>query len=129
MEAHVKILAVAYIVYSAFSLVGSLGLLVAVTAVAAFLSRMLGLPSDAVGLIQGVVGSFGVLLVLESLAGLFGGFGMLQYRPWARTLAIILSLINLLHVPFGTLLGLYGLWVLVSTEGERHYQQMALEMS
>jgi hypothetical protein len=56
---------------------------------------------------------------LLSLPGLIAGVGLLNLRPWARTLAIVLSALNLLHVPFGTALGIYGLWVLLQEETER----------
>jgi hypothetical protein len=54
-----------------------------------------------------------------SLPGLVGGFGLLQFKPWARMLVIILSVFELLSVPFGTAIGIYGLWVLLNTETER----------
>ena len=34
--------------------------------------------------------------------------------PVARILTIVLSVLNLIIIPFGTLLGIYGLWVLLS---------------
>ncbi len=30
------------------------------------------------------------------------------------------------NVPLGTLLGAYGLWVLMSSEGERYYRRVAI---
>jgi hypothetical protein len=44
---------------------------------------------------------------------------LITFKPWARVLAIILSALHLLNIPFGTALGIYGLWVLLSNEGER----------
>ena len=32
-------------------------------------------------------------------------YGLLKYRPWARVVGIVLSAINLINVPFGTVLG------------------------
>lgn len=126
MQGHVRILAIVYVIYSLLGLIGSVGLLAALTAIGAFLSRVLGVTPGVDRLLQGLIGSLGLLMVLESVAGLIAGFGLMQYRPWARTLTILLSVINLLHIPFGTAIGLYGLWVLISAEGERHYRQMAL---
>lgn len=126
MDAHVKALGVLYILYNIIGLIGSVGLLLALTAVGNFLANLIGAAPDTQQLIRGLIGSLGVVMVLESLAGLFAGFGLLEYQSWARPLTIILSLINLLHFPLGTALGLYGLWVLISAEGERHYRQMTL---
>lgn len=125
MQTHVKILAALYIVYSLIGLIGSISLLLALTAVGTFLAALIGAAPGMQTLLQGLLGSLGALGILESAAGVATGVGLLQYRLWARSLAILLNVINLLHIPFGTLVGLYGLWVLISTEGERHYRQMA----
>jgi hypothetical protein len=56
--------------------------------------------------------------MIVSLPCIIAGFGLLRYRQWARTLTIVLSAVNLMNVPLGTALGLYGLWVLLSPETE-----------
>ncbi|PYV45706.1 MAG: hypothetical protein DMG06_01370 [Acidobacteria bacterium] len=67
----------------------------------------------------------GAMALIFSLPGLIAGYGLLKYKEWARILTIILCFLNLLNIPFGTILGAYGLWVLLSREGERHYRQQA----
>ena len=70
--------------------------------------------------ILGIVGSALLLAVLTlSIPGIIAGFGLLKLRPWARILAIVLSAIGLINFPFGTVVGIYGLWVLLSPETER----------
>jgi len=59
------------------------------------------------------VAAFFVLLGLPSI---IGGWGLLKLRPWARVFTVVVSGFHLLHVPFGTALGIYGLWVLLSDE-------------
>lgn len=59
------------------------------------------------------VAAFFVLLGLPSI---IGGWGLLKLRPWARVFTLVLSAFHLLHVPFGTALGVYGFWVLLSDE-------------
>ena len=44
---------------------------------------------------------------------------------WARILAIILAFLSLIHVPFGTALGIYTLWVLLPASSEQEYQRIA----
>jgi hypothetical protein len=121
MATHVKVLAVMYLVLSAFGLCAAL-----------FMSLLFGTagtivgssadPHDAaialplIGLTGSVLVSF---LVVTSLPGLVAGIGLLQFRPWARILAIVLAIINLIHIPFGTVVGIYGLWVLFNSETER----------
>jgi len=70
-----------------------------------------------------VVGIVGIVLVslllLLSIPGIILGAGLLKLRPWARVLGIVMSALDLLHIPIGTALGIYGLWVLLQPETER----------
>jgi hypothetical protein len=50
------------------------------------------------------------------------GVGLLRYREWARTLTIILSVLMLIAFPFGTAIGIYALWVLLSDDGRDSYK-------
>ena len=53
------------------------------------------------------------------------GLGLMQKRPWARAAAIVLGVLALFHPPFGTALGVYTLWVLLSDESGIEYQYLA----
>ncbi len=66
---------------------------------------------------------FALLALVLSLPAMIAGFGLLRYRNWARILTIVLCILNLLNFPFGSALGAYGLWVLLSRRGEAHYRQ------
>jgi hypothetical protein len=61
----------------------------------------------------------GLLLVVLSVPGIVGGWGLLKFKSWARILVIILSAIDLLNVPIGTVVGGYSLWVLLQDETEK----------
>lgn len=37
---------------------------------------------------------------------------------------LVLAFLALFHVPFGTALGIYSLWVLLPSESEREYEAM-----
>src|SRR5438270_823478 len=119
METHVKALAALQIALSALSLLFAIvlmlifgGVMGAVTA-ADDPDAMVALP--VIGLTGAALVSF--LLVL-SLPGLITGIGLLQRRPWARIAGIVISIIGMMFIPFGTLIGVYGLWVLFSKETE-----------
>jgi hypothetical protein len=58
-------------------------------------------------------------LVLMSLPGVIIGIGLIRLRPWARIAAIVLSILSLTMVPLGTVVGIYGLWVLFNSDTER----------
>jgi hypothetical protein len=63
--------------------------------------------------------ALGAFILMLSLPGVIAGIGLLKYRPWARILTIVLSVLNLMNIPFGTILGVYGLYVMLSAEGAR----------
>jgi hypothetical protein len=54
-----------------------------------------------------------------ALPGLVAGFGLLAYKSWARILAIVLAALQLLGFPFGTIFGIYVLWVMLNKDTER----------
>lgn len=124
METHIKTLGILHIV------LGGLGVLAALIVLLIFggVAGLVGATSPVEGAhvavpILGAIGSFIIFVVLAlSLPGLIAGIGLLQFRPWARILTIILSIFELIHVPFGTALGVYGLWVLLSEGSERYFK-------
>ena len=59
---------------------------------------------------------FSIIAVFLFLPGLIGGIGLLRLQPWARILIIILSGLEVLNFPIGTVLGGFGLWVLLDRE-------------
>jgi len=119
MAQHVKILGVFHIVF------GALGVFAAMVVLLVFggISALVGMSdrtSDVPAPILGVIGGFVfILLLVLSLPGLVIGIGLVQFRPWARVAGIILSALDLFNVPFGTALGIYGLWVLLNRETEQ----------
>jgi hypothetical protein len=120
METHVKVLGTLQIAMSAMCLLGAIvlmlifgGVIGAVTA-ADDPDAMVALP--VIGLTGAALVSF---LVVLSLPGLITGIGLLQRRPWARIAGIVISIVGMMFIPFGTAIGVYGLWILFSKETER----------
>ena len=65
-----------------------------------------------------------LFILVMSIPDIIAGIGLLERRPWARILGIILCILGLLHFPLGTIVGVYGLWVLFSPETEALFQGM-----
>jgi hypothetical protein len=76
----------------------------------------------SIPILGGIAAFIFFFLLAISLPGVIAGIGLLQFRSWARTLTIVLSVLDLIHVPFGTALGVYGLWVLLSQGSERLFR-------
>jgi hypothetical protein len=124
VQQHVKILAILNIVY------GSLGLLIGLI-VFAVLGGVAGFASqiDSSGDAQNaapilvLIGTIVVIvLAVVSAPAIIAGVGLLGFKPWARILGIVLSALHLMSIPFGTLLGIYGLWVLLSAQTEAMFR-------
>lgn len=123
MDTHVKVLAVLYIVFGVLGTLTGLGLMallsfIGVAGAASDPDAWMALP------ILGFTGAaLGAFMLILSLPGIIAGIGLLKFRPWARILTIVLSALNLMNIPFGTIIGIYGLWVTLSDDGSRLFVQ------
>jgi hypothetical protein len=60
-------------------------------------------------LVAAILISFSLLMGVPLVVA---GWGILAWKRWARTMSMLLSAIFILHVPIGTVAGIYSLWVL-----------------
>ena len=120
MQTHVKVLGILFIALSAIGLCAAIFFLFFMGAAALSVQAGANTHDVATALpIIGVVGSaVFVFLLLISIPGIIVGIGLLKFMPWARIGGIVLSALNLISIPFGTILGIYGLWVLLNRETE-----------
>jgi hypothetical protein len=63
--------------------------------------------------------------LLVAAAGVCIGWGLVEHRPWARVAALVVAFMVLLHPPFGTVLGVYTLWVLLAGNAGAEYEYLA----
>jgi hypothetical protein len=121
MATHVKVLGVLHIVISACGVFLGLFLILVFGSASGIVGAAAD-PDEAAIAIP-IIGLTGIGLVsfilLTSIPGLIAGWGLLKFRPWARILGIVVSIIGLMAIPIGTIVGLYGLWVLLNKETER----------
>lgn len=113
MQQHLKVVAWIHLLFGIFGvgfalLFGGLGAIV-------------GLFSGEPGglMAGGIIGLISIFFGLLSLPALLGGWGLLNYKPWARIVVIVLSVLNLLNFPIGTVIGGYSLWVLLNDETQQ----------
>jgi hypothetical protein len=120
MQTHVKVLGVLFLALSALGLLAAVFVILALGGVAGIVG-VAAEPGDAaiaLPILGFAATTAATILLALSLPGLITGWGLLNYKPWARILGIVLSALNLINFPIGTALGIYGLWVLVSKETE-----------
>lgn len=92
-------------------LFGWIGVVATVAIVAA-----VAIPAFAAGKpLQGLAVGIGVALVAGGISffQLFLGKSIKEHKPWARTVGIIVSVLQLFGFPIGTLVGGYVLWCLL----------------
>ena len=120
MDTHLKVVGALNVVLGAFGLLVAVALML-IFGGATWLVGATGDPDAAVAIpILGLTGAaLSAFLLVLSLPGVVIGIGLLQRRSWARIAGIVISLLNLFNFPLGTMLGVYGLWVLFSKETER----------
>ena len=123
MRDHVRILAYLHIVFGSLGILAALVVLVVFGGIAGIVGAANPHDPDAWHIAIPVLGIIGLAIcgfvMLLSIPGIIAGVGLLKFQPWARILTIVLSALDLLQVPFGTALGIYGLWVLLRPETER----------
>lgn len=121
MESHVRLLGIMYIL--AGVLFGITGLMLLVFAggfsgIAAW-AENLDLAAGSGSLVVGYLGIFvTVLMLLLTVPSVVVGMGLMRFRPWARSLAMVVGVLHLANVPMGTVLAMYSFWVLLSPETE-----------
>jgi hypothetical protein len=120
MDTHVKVLAVLQLALSALGILGALALMLIFGGIMGTIGASGDADAQIALPILGLTGTALVLFLLVlSVPGIAIGIGLLQRRPWARIAGIVISIVGMMFIPFGTVLGVYGLWVLFSKETER----------
>ena len=124
MQTHVRALGIIHIVFGCIGLIGGLAAFLFFGGIGGFIGAAdtSGDAWVALPILGGIGFSVLVLALVLSLPGIIAGVGVLSYRPWARILMIVLSVLHILNFPFGTALGAYGLWVLLSPETTAAFQ-------
>lgn len=121
MEEHLKLLAVLLIV---MAVVGFIGAIVFIAVVGSPIAMIVdaGLDGTAESITEPMMRLFGaalsLLLFLMAIPTFLTGLGLLRFQPWARDAGMVVCALHLLVLPVGTLLGIYGFWVLLSPESE-----------
>jgi len=64
-----------------------------------------------------------IFTILFSIPKLVAGYGLRKNKPWARTWAVIASIMVCMSFPLGTAIGVFGLVFLFSDEGKLYFDQ------
>jgi len=125
---HVQMLAVFWIALSALNLLKAGGRLAGAHVIGRWGHQWFddsgwGFPAGEI--LPAVLSTMGLISLVLACVGFVVGFGLIERRPWARTLAIVVAIIALLHPILGTVLGIYTLWVLLPGDAETEYGKIS----
>jgi len=114
------------------SLWGALAILVGVSLLllaAGALAVLIGPDGRPVGFAAGLTSAsfaiIGVFALAWGGAHVWSAVLLRRRQPLGRFLALGLAIVNLLVMPFGTALGIYALWVLLTHDGRRLFEPAA----
>ena len=120
---HIRLLGILWLALSAVNAVAGVVLFILANTVFVHLHEMGAPPDVPTGFLRSLFGTIGILILAKAAAGFVAGWGLLQREPWARMLTIVLAFLALFHIPFGTALGVYTLWVLLPSAADAEYAE------
>src|SRR5436190_11896248 len=114
MHTHVKVVGALNIVLGAFGLLIAAAMMLIFGGATWLVGASGGADAATAVPILGLTGAaLSAFLLALSLPALVIGIGLLQRRAWARVAGIVISLLNLFNFPFGTMFGVFCMWVLL----------------
>ena len=123
MTTHVKVLGALFIIFGAIYVLLAFGSSMILGVLAGFIGSQGGDDAAVSATVLGLAGAAAFIFWLcLGIPGIIAGIGLLKMKRWARILAIVLSAFRLISFPFGTILGIYGLWVLFNKGTEALFE-------
>jgi len=111
MKNHIQIVAALHIALGTLSLLAAIAVFASlVLAGGIVISQGEYEAASIIGIVAVFLGTF---LALLGLPGIIGGLALFAGWSWARPLVLVLGVLQLVNVPFGTALGVYTLWALL----------------
>ena len=121
MKSHVDFLGTLFVVW------GLLTVVVGVATLALGVGAATLIPSSgsrvAAGLIAAVFTALAFLAIIWGTAHVVVGVPLRRHTPWSRLIALLLGSVDLLLLPYGTALGVYALWTLLTEDGKRLFTE------
>ncbi len=118
MDKHITIVAVLSLVFGTLGTLFGIFLFVVIAG-----GGLISGDPTAMNITRIVATGVGGFFVLVSAPEVIAGIGLLKRRGWARILALILAVLDLMQIPIGTAIGIYVIWVLLNDETAKLFAQ------
>jgi hypothetical protein len=124
MEKHITLVGIVNIAYESLTLIGSFILFIIAYGfryIMEFASRydrggMSEVPPEVMEIVPCILTIIGIFIFVFSIIGIIGSIGVIKRKEWGRITLLVISFFNLLHIPLGTILGVYSIWALLNDE-------------
>ena len=113
MERHVKLLGIIFVVWGILSILFGMTIFLIF-----FATGVISGDEEALAIILFIGTMIAAFSCITGIGEIIAGWGLLERKRWSRILAMIMGVINIIDLPFGTALGIYALWVLLKAESE-----------
>ncbi len=121
VQGHVQLLGILWLAISAFNTIGGVVLYLVANTVFAHM-RDMGAPEAPTAFLRPLLSVIGIFVLAKAACGFLAGWGLMQRESWARVLALVLGFLSLFNIPFGTVVGIYTLWVLLPAQSQGEYE-------
>ena len=126
MKKHVDLVGLLFMLWGGMSLLLGVSLLstgIAATAIGAAVAPAASGGTLTAGIVAAVFFTLAALGLVFGVTHLWVGSRLRRFREWARAFAIVLAVVDLLCVPFGTGLGIYALWALLNERSKPLFEE------
>ena len=120
VKGHLQLLGLLWLAMSAFNVIAGVVLYVLANTLFAHMQNFA--PDAPAGFVRPLLSVVAIFVVAKAAIGFVAGWGLLQRESWARIVVLVLAFVSLFHVPFGTALGVYTMWVLLPLESQEEYE-------
>lgn len=118
MATHVDFLGVLFIVWGVLTALVGLSTLALGVGAASLATSANHTGGVAAGLTAAAFITLAVIAIVWGVGHVLIGVPLRRHRHWARLVALMVGSIDLLLLPYGTVLGCYTLWVLLNERGK-----------
>ncbi len=122
VQGHVHLLGIIWLAISAFNTIGGIILYVLANTLFAHLHEFA--PDAPMAFLRPLLSVIAIFVLAKAACGFLAGWGLLHREPWARVVTLVLGFISLFHIPIGTAVGVYTLWVLLPAQSQQEYDAL-----